>query len=71
MCRHDLGHDDREAEPDQISDRTRRGSAAIVSSPLVAIARNIITIKSNKLRRSSQSFPTRIKKQAVVARSSV
>jgi len=37
----------------------------------MAIARNIITIKSSKLRRSSHSFPTRIRKQAVVARSSV
>ena len=43
----------------------------MASSPLVAIARNIITINSSKLRKSSQSLPTRIKKQAVVARSSV
>ena len=43
----------------------------MVSSPQVAIATNIITIRSNKLRKSSQSLPTRIKKHAVVASRSV
>ena len=49
----------------------RRGSAAMVSSPQSAIARNIITTRMSKLRRSSHSLPTRIKKQAVVAIKSV
>ena len=48
-----------------------RGLPVSVSSQLMAIARNIITMSSSSVRRSSQSRPRRIRMHAVVARSSV